>query len=110
MSTEKEKKRFRQLHDLGCICCLVQGIGYVPPDTHHIVDKGYRRLSGGHQATIPICPWHHRGLPPSGMSVDDAFLYAGPSLALHKKHFNEIYGGERQLLALVNGKLARNAA
>lgn len=105
MTTKAEQDRFRRLQDLGCICCLKEGFGYVPPDIHHIVDKGYRRLSGGHLATIPLCPYHHRGVPPSGFSIDTALGYAGPSLALHKKRFIRRYGTERELLAEVDRRI-----
>lgn len=92
--------RFNRFQDIGCLCCAMEGYLDVPVDAHHIVDKGYRALSGGDDATLPICPWHHRGVPPSGFSEDTAEGYAGPSLALRKKRFKERYGTERELLAL----------
>lgn len=105
MTTKADQVRFRKLQDMGCICCSIEGIGYVPVDVHHLVDKGYRKHSGGNQSTLPLCPWHHRGVPPTGMSADDALFYAGPSLELHKKRFIETYGTERELLALVDKRL-----
>jgi hypothetical protein len=101
----QREERFRRLQKLGCICCLIEGLGYVPPDIHHLVDNGYRELSGGDTATIPLDPWHHRGQPPSGMSVEDALFHAGPSLALHKKRFLSTYGNERELLAEVDRRI-----
>lgn len=90
-----------RLQDIGCICCRKEGFRDVPVDVHHLVDKGYREHSGGDNATLPLCPWHHRGVPPSGLSQDTALLAAGPSLALHKKRFIREYGTERELLAEV---------
>lgn len=101
----KRERRFHMLQKIGCICCYINGINGVPADVHHIVDKGYRAHSGGDAATLPLCPWHHRGVPPSGMSEDTSLLYAGPSLALHKKRFVREFGTERELLAKVNGLL-----
>lgn len=92
--------RFTRFQDIGCICCAMEGYLDVPVDVHHLVDKGDRAKSGGDAATLPICPWHHRGIPPSGFSEDTAEGYAGPSLALRKKRFKERYGNERELLAL----------
>lgn len=105
MSTNAEKRRFLRLQELGCICCHIEGLGYVPAEIDHIVDKGYRRLSGGHAATIPLCPYHHRGVPPSGFSEDTARGYAGPSKRLHRKLFIKTYGTDRELLAVVNKRI-----
>lgn len=94
-----------RLQDIGCICCLKEGFNDVPVDVHHIVDKGYRKHSGGDYATLPLCPWHHRGIPPSGFSEDTAVFAAGPSLALHKRRFKQTYGTERELLAEVERRI-----
>ena len=94
----RDQRRFMRLQDIGCLCCLKEGYPGVPVDVHHIVDKGYREHSGGHAATLPLCPWHHRGVPPGGLSIDEALFRVGPSLALHKKRFVETFGTERHLL------------
>lgn len=94
-----------RLQDIGCICCSLEGIKNVPADMHHIVDKGYRRLSGGDKATLPLCPWHHRGDPPPGFSEDTAIHHAGPSLKLHKRKFIQRYGTERELLVEVDRRI-----
>jgi hypothetical protein len=101
------ERRFRLLREMGCICCQIELLGYSAPDMHHLVDKGYRRLSGGDQATIPLCPWHHRGIAPDGFSQSTAVLAYGPSLALHKRRFVAHYGTERELLARVDERLAK---
>jgi hypothetical protein len=94
-----------RLQDIGCICCLMEGLPPTPADMHHIVDKGYRKHSGGDKATIPLCPWHHRGDPPSGFSIDTAPSSFGPSLARHKRKFVQRYGTERELLAEVDRRI-----
>jgi hypothetical protein len=101
------ERRYYFLQRIGCIACLMDGQPGEPADMHHIVDKGYRRLSGGDKATIPLCPWHHRGLPPSGFSEASARESFGPSLALHKRGFVARYGTERELLARVDVRLAK---
>lgn len=106
MTTKAQKRRFLRLQDVGCICCLKEGFTGVPVDVHHLVDKGYRKHSGGHDATLPLCPWHHRGEPPSGLTVSEALFVAGPSLALNKKLFVQTYGTERELLEEVNAGIA----
>ena len=105
MATKAAQARFRALHDLGCICCLLECVVWMAPDIHHIFDNGYREHSGGDMATIPLCPWHHRGLTPEGMTTAVAANKMGPSLALSKRLFNAVYGGERKLLEHVNAQL-----
>lgn len=92
--TASDRKRFRALQDIGCICCLLDGYRNIPAEIHHITEAG-RRL--GHDHTIPLCPWHHRS---AAESVYDHFK--GPSLAKGKRDFEERYGTEIELLAKVN--------
>lgn len=99
------ERRFMRLQDIGCICCSIEGYEGVPVDADHLVDKGSRKKSGGDAATLPLCPWHHRGVPPSGFSEDTARGYAGPSKRLHRKKFIEKYGTDRELLAQVNKRI-----
>jgi len=95
-------RRFMRLHDIGCLCCIKEGFPGVPVDIHHLVDKGTRELSGGDEATLPLCPWHHRGVPQEGMTVDEMLYRVGPSLRHHHKLFNKIYGSQRDLLEETN--------
>lgn len=102
----KISDRFTRMYEIGCICCrdnpgqLLKGFN--PAQIHHITDKGYKRLSGGDNATIPLCPWHHQGIPINGR--DDAYMIEnlGPSFEKHKKKFIKKYGTERNLLDKVN--------
>lgn len=98
----RDQRRYEALRDLGCIACHLDGYHGVPPDVHHLVDKGYRKHSGGNQATVPLCPWHHRGQPPMDFTV--AYMHAtrGPSMHWHGKEFTNQYGSQRALLAKVN--------
>lgn len=97
----KRQRRFDRLQRMGCVACLSENI-HSQPDIHHIVSNGYRRLSGGDESTIPLCPWHHRGVPPDDMTLADAESHYGPSLALSKRDFVSRYGRENDLLLLVN--------
>lgn len=106
----KRERRFMRLQDIGCICCLKEGFEDVPVDIHHIVDKGYREHSGGDYATLPLCPWHHRGEPPNGLTLDEALFAAGPSLRYSKKRFIQTYGTERELLAEIEQRIAEKEA
>jgi hypothetical protein len=89
--------RLDLIHRMPCIVC-----GRQPVEAHHIVDGGYRKHSGGHQSTIPLCVWHHRGDPPPEHSAKAMLAMHGPSLARSKRHFVQMFGTERELLASVN--------
>ena len=95
-------RRFARLQEIGCVACLIEGVGYQPCDIHHIVDKGYREHSGGDNATIGLCPWHHRGLIPDQLTKKETEEMLGPSMALQKRAFIKRYGTERELLAIVD--------
>lgn len=92
--TKADLRRFQALQDLGCICCHILGF-YSPPDIHHLLSGGRRQ---GHRHTIPLCPWHHRGVLKPHVDM-------GPSLANGSKPFVEHWGTEQQLLAIVDGAL-----
>jgi hypothetical protein len=81
---------------LGCICCYQFG-GWVHPEVHHLI-SGNRRM--GHNWTIPLCPFHHRGVS-SG-------LFYGPRIALSDggKIFVATFGNERELWKKVQDRLA----
>lgn len=88
------------VHDLPCICCTIEDVDQpFRTEAHHIIDKGYRKHSGGDKSRLPLDAWHHRGLCLNGMTTSEMVYKYGPSLALHKKRFIETYGSERELLA-----------
>jgi hypothetical protein len=101
--TKSDKSRMDKISHLPCMACVQEGCSQPnPTEVHHIVDKGYRRLSGGHQATIALCGWHHRGEPIMGDTMLHMRAYYGPSMFHHGKEFTKLYGTQRQLLARVN--------
>lgn len=106
--TKADKRRMDILHRMPCMACVQEGVNLVPVEAHHLVDKGYRKHSGGHQATIPLCFWHHRGELRIGVGNFDMELVYGPSLAINKRKFVARYGTERELLARVNSIIDGN--
>ena len=97
-----DTKRLDIIHRMPCMACVQEGCNILPVEAHHIVDMGYRKHSGGHQATIPLCEWHHRGNPRLGFSASHMAEMYGPSMARSKRKFVARYGTERQLLASVD--------
>lgn len=107
--TKNEEKRFRALHELGCIACYLRDV-FADAEIHHLVDKGTRKHSGGHKATIPLCTWHHRGEHPIALSAKYMEEVLGPSMAKNKRAFIKEFGTERELLAKVDQMIARRSA
>lgn len=88
------------VHAQPCMCCQIEDIRQpFRTEAHHIVDKGYRKHSGGDESRLPLCAWHHRGICLDGKTTSQMIHEYGPSLALTKKSFVATYGTERELLA-----------
>ena len=108
--TKAEQTRLDAIHAMPCMCCVREGVRQPSPtEAHHLVDKGTRKLSGGHMATIPLCGWHHRGIPLEGVKPNDMLFDYGPSFDLNKRSFVVTYGTDRELLALVDARLVKAA-
>ena len=104
--TKRDLKRFDALRRIGCIACRLSGV-FSQADIHHVLSGGRRK---GHQATIPLCPWHHRGVPPTpGYTAEDDTRLRGPSLAHGSKPFHAKFGTQQELLAKVN-KMIKSCA
>jgi len=102
-ATKADRERFDKLLALGCICCRHFGY-FQPPEIHHLNLDGHagqKRL--GHQFTIPLDSYHHRGQWAGRFhSLQFAQTLLGPSLALEPRRFREVFGTDEQLLARVN--------
>jgi hypothetical protein len=97
-------ERFAKLYALGCVVSKIYFNRWEPAEIHHLVE-GRKRL--GHQFTIPLSPWFHRGIPPlHDMRPSDAEKQIGPSLARSKREFTCRFGTERELLERTNNLLA----
>lgn len=98
--TKADQERFRRIREGGCIACRLRGVGYVPPEIHHLTETGRhggRRI--GHSDTVGLCPWHHRGVSPDGIAWHQAALVMGPSLARTPREFRSEFGFDDELLA-----------
>lgn len=89
-------ERFAKLRAIGCIVSRLYFNRWEPAEIHHLVE-GRKRL--GHQFTIPLSPWFHRGIPPlPDMRPSEAEKQIGPSLARSKRAFVARFMSERDLL------------
>lgn len=94
--TKADKRRFRELQEVGCIACWQRGIRR-DVDVHHLLSGGYRM---GHQYTLGLCPYHHRGVLPENMDPYTARELLGPSLSEEGKAFHDEFGTDNELYAL----------
>jgi hypothetical protein len=98
-----QRRRLDAISKMVCVACSIAGQRQPNrTEVHHLVDRGSRRLSGGHDATIGLCGWHHRGAIPPRPKMQ---LARAPSMALQKRAFVERYGTERDMLAITDRKL-----
>lgn len=105
--TKAQEVRLKAVSGMRCACCEFERMEQPwPTEVDHLVDKGTREHSGGHDATIPLCAWHHRGLCLDGFSSDTMKAHYGPSFALNGRTAAMWYGKKRDLLELVNERLA----
>lgn len=93
--------RFALIWEHGCVACLIYGL-YTLPEIHHLTVGGkHGQKRRGHDFTIGLCPYHHRGDP--GFSDRELCELAyGPSYALQPKLFRETFGQDDYLLAYQN--------
>ena len=106
-ATAAQKRRMDAISKMGCVACAV--LNQRQPngtEVHHITSCG-RRM--GHDATMPLCKWMHRGVPKGGLRPSQMDLIYGPSLALNKRAFVRCFGSELELLAIVNQQLLESA-
>ena len=99
--------RFEAIHRLGCIASRKRG-QVLPCEIHHLTVGGrHGQKRRGHQFTVGLSPWHHRGEPMYGMSHSECEARFGPSYARQPRLFRETFGQDDELLAYQNDLIAR---
>jgi hypothetical protein len=107
--TKSEAARFAKLKALGCVACKLDGLtdDQAEPQIHHFL-AGTKRI--GHMATVPLCYWHHNGLPYDGIPTAWLLANVGPSFHKHTRQFRQRYGSDAELLATVNAMIEGETA
>lgn len=102
--TKAEQARMDAMIELGCIACILEGVGSsVSPEIHHFLSGNKRR---GHMFSAPLCCWHHRAEPFYGYSMAECLETFGPSFHKHTRAFRIRYGRDDDLIETVNTHLA----
>lgn len=99
-------RRFERFVEIGCVACDQDGRYNFNTEVHHLNEHGLAgKKRRGDEYTVPLCAWHHRGVPPIGKNTTWAKEFMGPSFALHKLAFRERYGTDDELLQATNKQL-----
>lgn len=103
--TKAQASRFFAIKEIGCIVCLVRGVRRAA-EIHHMTIGGlHGQKRRGHDFTVGLCSWHHRGENAFGSQKLGEETY-GPSYALSPKFFREAFGNDDALLKLQDAALA----
>lgn len=97
-ANKAQKKRMELIKsEVGCVACMQHGHFVTPCDVHHLIEGSRRR---GHDYTVALCAWHHRGVDPlPGQELQQ-------SLARSPAMFHDVYGDDEVLLENTNNRLA----
>lgn len=97
--TAEQVARFEAIHRIGCIACRKHCGMFTPAEVHHLTTGGlHGQRRRGHDFTIGLCEWHHRGV---GVEAKIE-LWLGPSYARKPRSFREAFGRDDVLLAYQN--------
>ncbi|WP_281915968.1 Ref family recombination enhancement nuclease [Caldimonas thermodepolymerans] len=101
--TAAQRARFLAIREIGCIVARALGLGYVPAEIHHLTVGGkHGAPRRGHDYTIGLNPWSHRGVPFGGMTEAQCYARFGPSYAREPRRFRQEIGNDDYLLDLQN--------
>lgn len=101
--TPAQKKRMELIKVLGCVACVLKNWPDVQCEVHHVVEG---RVRLGHDQTIGLCTWHHRG--ESGDYTKQYMMgMIGRSLAHGSRGFAEEFGDQLLLVKVQDYILER---
>lgn len=105
--TVAQQQRMDAIAEIGCIVAHSLGIDLddrpIPAEVHHLTVGGkHGAKRRGHDFTIGLNPWSHRGEPFGGMSAARCEELFGPSYARQPLKFRQDVGSDDYLLDLQN--------
>ena len=101
--TVAKQQRMDAIREIGCIVAHSLGLGHVPCEVHHLTIGGkHGAKRRGHDFTVGLNVWSHRGEPFGGMSAETCERLFGPSYAKQPRRFRQEIGSDDYLLDLQN--------
>lgn len=92
--TKAQRERFDMILNIGCVVSRLRGLGYVPCEIHHLTGGLHGQKRQGHDFTVGLNAWSHRGFRDEFYSLKwhrDTF---GPSYAMEPRTFRDLYPDE----------------
>jgi hypothetical protein len=91
--TRAVQERFLAIKEIGCVVARLRGFGFVPCEIHHTTIGGkHGQKRRGHEFTVGLNPWSHRGMWLVVASDPHVARKAfGPSYAEEPRAFRELY-------------------
>lgn len=107
--TKEQQARFDAMKEIGCSLANRLNIGWVYGEIHHLTIGGkHGAKRRGHEFTICLNPWSHRGEPFGGLDADRCMEMFGPSYAKQPRAFRQLIGNDDELLIYQNQILREN--
>lgn len=101
------ERRCQRIYSIGCLACRTRG-WFNACQVHHLNLGGKAgQARRGDDCTIGLCPWHHVGEPPHGMTTRSMRAWVGPSLKLESRPFRQEFGTDDELLRRQNELIER---
>ena len=98
--TKAQEARFAAIKEHGCIACAIKGMARYAEIHHLTVGGKHGQKRRGHDYTVGLCPWHHRGENTFHDANPEAIY--GPSYAREPRRFREVFGQDDALLDYQN--------
>lgn len=102
--TKAERARMDAISEGGCIVARHLGIWVemfdgerlpIPCEIHHLTIGGkHGSKRRGHEFTVGLNPWSHRGVPFSNYTAAECKRMFGPSYAREPRAFRELYSDD----------------
>jgi len=104
--TRAQKARMDMIKEVGCLVARLRGYDWVYPEIHHLTADGrHGSPRRGHDFTIGLNPWSHRGEILEYYTEDQCLRMFGPSFAKDPNGFREAIGDDEYLLQCQNEML-----
>lgn len=90
--TKAQQERFDAIKEAGCVVANIRGLGWTPAEIHHLTVGGkHGSKRRGHEFSVGLNPWSHRGVTFNDLSADECYWLFGPSYAREPRAFRERY-------------------
>lgn len=108
--TAAQLSRWWLIKERGCVACWLHSNVHRFPEIHHLTIGGkHGQKRRGHDFTIGLCAWHHRGVSPFG-NPELGLAAFGPSLHHHARAFRAAFGTDAELLEFQNALIGQDEA